>query len=277
MAPAPDDPFCGNKWRKLKYNLADALATDPTPALLSFGGAYSNHIAALASAGRHLGLSTIGVIRGEEVQNPTLDRARADGMQLHFVDRATYRRKQEDHFCQELQQRFGPNLQIIPEGGSNARALPGCRELGKELLAQTDDPPTHILLACGTGGTLAGLALGLAEAPPQLLGVSVLKGDFLRAAVQDILLEADYTDPGNWRILTDFHHGGYARRPPELIEFIYRFHAEFGIRLDPIYTGKVAWALEKLIEQNYFPAGSRIVLIHTGGLQGAQDLWGVNH
>jgi 1-aminocyclopropane-1-carboxylate deaminase len=274
LAPAPDDPFCGNKWRKLQHNLVDALTEPPTPTFLSFGGAYSNHIAALASAGRHFGLSTIGVIRGEAVSNPTLDRAHADGMHLHFIDRTAYRQKNNVEFQEELRQRFGGNLQFIPEGGSDIWAFAGCMELASELLTQLAEPPTHVLLACGTGGTLAGLSAGLSTIPTEVYGISVLKGSFLTEAIRQLFEESGVDDPHNWQVLHDFHHGGYAKRPPALIEFIHRFYREFGIRLDPIYTGKAAWALEQLITEDFFPAGSRIVMIHTGGLQGAQDLWG---
>jgi len=273
LGPTPNDPFCGNKWRKLQYTLLEVFSADPHPSVLSFGGPYSNHIAALASAGRHLGFPTIGIIRGEEVDNPTLARARADGMALHFVDRTTYRRKHEASFQDELRQRFGPDLVIIPEGGSNERALLGCAELAKELLHQMPEPPTHVFVACGTGGTLAGLALGLAGVPTQLIGISVLKGNFLTAEVRTLLASVSQPDPANWQILTNYHHGGYAKRSTELIDFIYRFERRFRIRLDPIYTGKLAWALEALITQGYFPTDSRIVFLHTGGLQGAQDLW----
>lgn len=261
LAPVPDDPFCGNKWRKLQHNLLAAKAARHTR-VVSFGGAYSNHIAALASAGKHLGIETIGIIRGEEVDNPTLSRAKADGMQLHFVDRTTYRCKNEAQEVARWTQQFAP-CYLIPEGGTNARALLGCQQLAKEVVAQLDQPPTHIAVACGTGGTLAGIIQGLPTST-RAIGVSVLKGNFMRKEVTSFL---GGTYP-NWDVYEQFHHGGYAKRSAELMAFIQAFRAQHGIQLEPIYTGKLFFALEELLRQGVFPSGSRVVGIHTGGLQG---------
>lgn len=263
LAPEPNDPLCGNKWRKLQYNLTLAKEAGHQQ-LMTFGGAYSNHIAAVASAGRHFGFQTIGVIRGELVSNPTLDRAEANGMQLHFIDRGSYRQKQDPAFLQTLTKRFGPSY-ILPEGGTNTDAFTGCAQLAQEILAQHSSKPTHLAVACGTGGTAAGLIDGLAG-NAALLGISVLKGGFMSKEINGHLeLLPNTTTP--WCVMDDYHHGGYALRSPALDDFIQRFYQEHGIVLDPIYTGKLFFALYDLLDQDYFPRGSDVVAIHTGGLQ----------
>ena len=271
LAPAPNDPFCGNKWRKLQHNLLRAQAQGATT-LVSFGGAYSNHIAALASAGQHLGMATAGIIRGEAVSNPTLARAQAAGMHLHFVDRPTYRQLTATPTWQALEDlKIFPGLDqagtyLIPEGGTNAAALPGCTALAREILQQTSHTPTHVAVACGTGGTLAGLIQGL-DGSSLALGISVLKGHFMTDTVAALLQQyTGQTWPG-WRVHETFHHCGYARSSPELAAFIQNFYDRHGILLEPIYTGKLFYALEQLLEAGFFPEGSRVVGIHTGGLQ----------
>ncbi|MBC6610223.1 1-aminocyclopropane-1-carboxylate deaminase/D-cysteine desulfhydrase [Hymenobacter sp. BT507] len=258
----------GNKWRKLKYNLLEAhrLGHDT---LLTFGGAYSNHLAAVAAAGPLHGFQTVGVVRGEPTLplNPTLAGAQAHGMQLRYLDRATYRRKTEPEVLAELLQEVGPAY-VIPEGGSNALALPGCAELVAELAAKTDFD--YLCVACGTGGTLAGLLTGLAGTR-QAVGVAALKNaDFLRADI-DALTHADtgatYT---NWQLHTSYHLGGYAAYSAELMAFIRQFQTRHGVLLDPLYTGKLLYAILDLLEQDYFAPGSTVVAVHTGGLQGWQ-------
>jgi 1-aminocyclopropane-1-carboxylate deaminase len=256
----------GNKWRKLKYNLAEArrLGHDT---LLTFGGAFSNHIAAVAAAGRLQGLRTIGLIRGEETQplNPTLARATADGMQLHYLDRTTYRRKQDPEFLAELLHETGPAY-LIPEGGSNPLALPGCAELVTELA--TEIAFDYLCVACGTGGTLAGLLTGMAG-QGQVVGVAALKGgEFLRTNINQLTQAATGRTYPNYDLRTDYHLGGYAHFSPELLRFIQEFEASYGVLLDPIYTGKLLYAIFDLLRQDYFAANSTVVVIHTGGLQG---------
>lgn len=262
----PDLP--GNKARKLKYNLVAAREQGHTR-LLTFGGAYSNHLAAVAAAGRLHGFETVGLVRGEEHTplNPTLARCVADGMQLHYLDRTTYRRRAEPEFLAEIQQQFGPTY-LLPEGGTNTLALRGVAELIGELRQHTDFDA--VAVAAGTGGTLAGLALGLAEAdyPARALGIAALKGaSFLQTEV-DALTQAtiDQTLP-NYELHLDYHFGGYAKLPPELRTFIQQFEVEFGVLLDPIYTGKLLVGVLDLIERGHFAPGSTVVAVHTGGLQ----------
>lgn len=261
-----DQAFCGNKFRKLKYNLL-AAREKGYDRLLTFGGAFSNHIVATASAGRWFGFQTIGVIRGHPPPdgNASLRYAKACGMQLHYVDRGAYREKTTDDFLLALRRQFG-DYYLIPEGGSNTLALPGCKELGEELLRQCQVRPLYVALACGTGGVLAGLLQGL-TGNVQVLGFSALKGSFLTAEVNKLLGPAA-SRLTNWHIQNDYHFGGFAKFTPELIHFINQFKRQYGIALDPIYTGKLLWGVLDLIEQNYFPAGAQIVAIHTGGLQG---------
>ncbi len=257
----------GNKWRKLKYNLreADRLGHDT---LLTFGGAYSNHLAAVAAAGRLTGRRTVGIVRGEELAerplNPTLARARTDGMELRFIDRATYRRKHEPEVLADLLRETGPAY-VLPEGGSNALALPGCAELVAEVQALT----TFDVLAvsCGTGGTLAGLLTGLAG-QHQALGFAALQGaDFLRADIDQLTQQATGRTYANWELRTDYAAGGYARLTPELRQFIIDFRQRHGILLDPIYTGKMMAGLFDLVEKGHFARGTTVVAVHTGGLQ----------
>jgi 1-aminocyclopropane-1-carboxylate deaminase/D-cysteine desulfhydrase-like pyridoxal-dependent ACC family enzyme len=262
----PDLP--GNKARKLKYNLAAARAQGHTR-LLTFGGAYSNHLAAVAAAGGLHGFDTIGLVRGEEHTplNPTLARCVADGMQLHYLDRTTYRRRAEPAFLAEMQQQFGPAY-LLPEGGTNALALRGVAELIGELRQHTDFDA--IAVAAGTGGTLAGLALGLAEAnyPARTLGIAALKGaSFLQTEVDALTQVTIGQTLTNYELYLDYHFGGYAKLPPELRAFIQQFEADFGVLLDPIYTGKLLFGVLDLIERGHFAPGSTVVAVHTGGLQ----------
>ena len=256
-----DQAFCGNKWRKLKYNLITAREQGYS-SLLTFGGAFSNHIAATASAGKLFGFNTIGIIRGEKVLplNPTLDFATGCGMKLHFWSREAYRRKDDPEVLAQLQEQF-PQAYIIPEGGTNAFALRSCAELAEEILAQ--ETVDYICLSCGTGGTLAGVIQGLAGRA-FALGFSALKGDFHKVEVQQ-LLGANGFD--NWAVATEYHFGGYAKTPPELLEFLVEMK-KYDLPLEPIYTGKVMWGVLDRARQGYFSAGSRICVVHTGGMQG---------
>ena len=258
----------GNKARKLKYNLQAAHAAG-YKSLLTFGGAYSNHLAAVAAAGRLYGFATTGLVRGEEQPplNPTLAGCVAAGMRLHYLDRTTYRRRAEPEFLAAMQQQHGPAY-LLPEGGTNALALRGVAELIGELRQQTAFDA--VAVAAGTGGTLAGLALGLADAgyAARAVGIAALKGgDFLRADINALTLAATGQVLANYEVHTGYHFGGYAKLPPDLRAFIRQFEADYGVLLDPIYTGKLLYGVLDLIAQGHFAPGSTVVAVHTGGLQ----------
>ncbi|MEZ0484074.1 1-aminocyclopropane-1-carboxylate deaminase/D-cysteine desulfhydrase [Fibrella aquatica] len=259
----------GNKWRKLKHNLLEASRSGFTT-LLTFGGAYSNHLYATAAAGRVFGFQTIGIVRGDELAhkplNPTLAFCREQGMTLYFVDRATYLRAEDPAFLAELQVRYGP-CYTLPEGGTNALAINGVAEIMPELHEQLGKWPTVVAAAVGTGGTLAGL-MQAAPSTVQVLGVSALK-----VPEQSVASFAGLPGvlPPNVTICTDYHHGGYARTTPELLRFIRDFECRTGIQLEQVYTGKLLFALYELARQGCFPDQARVVAIHTGGIQGRSD------
>ena len=251
----PDVP--GNKWRKLKYNLAAAKEQGYTR-LLTFGGAFSNHIRATAAAGRHFDFETVGVIRGEEhlPLNDSLAYAVSQGMRLTYMDRGTYRRKAEPDVLADLMDDLGP-CYILPEGGSNGLAVRGCTELPAEIDIDFD----VICCACGTGGTLAGIAAGLQRDTQRALGFAVLKGgQFLDAEVRR--LQAEYgTVTTNRSIDYDFHFGGYAKRKPALNEFIADFKARHDITLDWVYEAKMMYGLFERIREGAFSTGTTVVAV----------------
>ena len=254
----------GNKWYKLKYNLL-AAREQGFGTLLSFGGAYSNHIHALAGAGAEYGFNTIGVIRGEEHSplNPTLQFAVDHGMQLHYMNRLDYRRKDSAEIIDRLRAEFG-DFYLIPEGGSNGLAVQGCAEIIDDI----DQAFDVIACACGTAGTLSGLIAGL-QGQRQALGVAVLKGaGFLGDEVRSLLSESANQQHENWQINLDYHFGGYAKTKPELMEFMRRFEAAHAVPLEPVYTGKLMFGLYDLIAANHFQRGQTVLALHTGGLQG---------
>ncbi|MFF4173395.1 1-aminocyclopropane-1-carboxylate deaminase/D-cysteine desulfhydrase [Streptomyces sp. NPDC001744] len=259
----PDLP--GNKWRKLAPNLR---AADGRP-LLTFGGAYSNHLRAVAAAGRLLGFPTVGVVRGDELAgrplNPSLARCAADGMRLEFVDRATYRAKNDPAVLAALLERTRADAYVVPEGGSNALAARGCAELGRELAGAADT----VAVACGTGGTLAGLAAGLAPGQ-RALGVPVLKGGFLGGEVRALQEEAFGGPRGDWSLDERFHGGGYARVSPVLEEFTRDFEERHELAIERLYVAKMLHALVTLAEEGAFPEGTRIAAVVTGAPDGGQ-------
>jgi len=251
----------GNKFRKLKYNLIEAKAQGLI-SLLTFGGAYSNHIAAVAAAGLECGFQTIGIIRGEELadkipDNPTLRQAQNLGMKLHFISRSDYRRKTDVDFIEQLKQQFGV-FYLIPEGGTNQLAVQGCEEI---LTAQDKQYFDYICCAVGTGGTIAGI-INSTSNTQKTLGFPALKGDFLFNEIRQ------WTTRSNWDLCLDYHFGGYAKTTPELLQFIQQFQQKTDIEIEPIYMGKMLFGIFDLVEKGYFPANSKILAIHTGGLQG---------
>ena len=261
--------FGGNKWRKLKYNLIYARENNFNT-LLTFGGAWSNHIYATAAAGKHFGFNTIGIIRGEqsEIPSETLLFAEKCGMHLHYISRSEYRQKNKNNFLQAIRKKFN-NPYILPEGGSNALAIKGCEEIIDEINLVMNGSFNTICCASGTGATLAGL-INKIKAQQAAIGFSALKnGDFLINDVNSFLLEEKTKSiANNWRIETEFHFGGYAKINPRLINFIQSFQEQYNIPLDAVYTGKMFYGLLSLIKRKHFPPGSKIIAIHSGGLQG---------
>ena len=254
----------GNKFRKLKYNFKTALL-EGHQTLLTFGGAYSNHIAATAAAAKESGLRAIGIIRGEELgqnlqqtlsENSTLNFAASCGMQLHFVSRSDYRRKTSEEFLQDLKKQFG-KFYLVPEGGTNALAVKGC----EEILSEEDRKFGIICCSVGTGGTISGLINASAKGQ-KVLGFPALKGDFLTHEVEK------FSKKNNWELITNYHFGGYAKVDARLIDFINEFRREYGVQLDPVYTGKMMFGIFDLMRNKTFKENTRILAIHTGGLQG---------
>jgi len=259
----------GNKWRKLKYNLI-AAQQQQHDTILTFGGAYSNHIAATAAACRLVGMKSIGIIRGEELskkENRTLRKAADDGMRLKFISRENYRRKTEAAFLETLGKQF-QKFFLIPEGGSNELGIKGCAEIMNEVQEQFD----FICVACGTGTTMAGI-LSATHHKQNVIGFPAFKsGEDLEKVLQQ-LLNTDNNTADSCELMSDYHFGGYARHTPELLQFIRSFKAKHQIELDFIYTGKMLFGVYDLIQKDFFPSGSKILAIHTGGLQGNQSIW----
>lgn len=252
----------GNKFRKLKYNIAEANLLKKST-LATFGGAFSNHIAAVAYVGWSLGFQTMGFVRGEEletVSNPTLDFARQKGMQLFFISRETYRIKdtsvleKEHHLKKE-------DIYWIPEGGTNDLAVKGCEEILNEETRDFD----FICTSVGTAGTMVGLINSL-QKHQKVLGFPALKGGFLP---KDICKFANHS---NWELIESYHFGGYGKIDVSLITFINHFYQTYHVPLDPIYTGKMLFGVMDLIKNQYFPNNSKILIIHTGGLQGIKGM-----
>ncbi len=249
----------GNKYRKLKYNL-EAAAASGHKTLMTFGGAFSNHLHATAAAGKPYGFKTIGLVRGEELGekplNPTLAQARKWGMKLIFISREEYRLKADPDYVRTLIQQYGPAY-VLPEGGTNELAVRGC----SEILVQADQEFTHICCPVGTGGTLAGLSRS-AQPGQRVLGYPALKAPELRKELES------WISGENWELVSDYHFGGYGKINMELIGFINDFKVETGIPLDPVYTGKMLFGILADVRRGRLSAGSRVLAIHTGGLQG---------
>ncbi len=254
----------GNKLRKLKYNILHAkeLGHDT---ILTFGGAYSNHIAATAFAGNAYHFKTIGVIRGDELaknweSNPTLKLAGELGMQFKFITREAYRKKDDQALIDGLKTEFG-RFYWLPEGGTNALAIKGCQE----IVSDCDYDFDIICCAVGTGGTIAGIING-SHTRQTVLGFPVLKGDFSKEDIRK------FADKENWKLQNGYHFGGYAKVSGELINFMNDFHEKTQIPLDPIYTGKMLYGIMHMIENDHFKSDTKILAIHTGGLQGIQGM-----
>lgn len=244
----------GNKWRKLKGNVQYALQAGYT-GIATFGGAYSNHIYASAAAAKYAGLKAIGIIRGDELHpnsSPTLQFAHQMGMEFHFVSREMYRQKQLDSHLQD-------SFFFIPEGGTNEYAFSGVAEMVAEI--EKLCVPDFYICAAGTGGTSAGI---VSATDQQVIAVSVLKGGFMQNEIRRWIPENKWNQLLTW---DDFHAGGYARVSTELRTFVSQHNQQETFPIEPIYTGKMIAAFLQQVENEYFPIGSTIVLIHTGGLQ----------
>lgn len=253
----------GNKWRKLKYNLTRAAELG-SETLLTFGGAYSNHVRAVAAAGARFGFQTIGVIRGEEhlPLNDALSFAAGHGMRLVYMDRSTYRAKDTAPVIEALRQRFG-SFYLLPEGGSNELAVHGCAELPAEI----DVPFDVICCPVGTGGTLAGIAAGL-NVGQQALGFSVLRGgQFLADDIARLQVATYGKVSVNWTINCDFHAGGYAKRNTDLDLFAKDFADRHGMLLDWVYVAKMMWGIFSLTERGAFSRKTTIVAVITGPMR----------
>jgi 1-aminocyclopropane-1-carboxylate deaminase len=259
----------GNKWFKLKYNLLEAKEKNFTT-LLTFGGAYSNHIYATAAAGNFFGFRTIGVIRGEErlPLNATLSFAVQQGMQLVYLNREMYRQRNTLALEEYLRQSFG-EVFIIPEGGSNLNGVRGCTEIIARAAFN------HICVACGTATTLAGIALSLHEGQRAIAFPVLKNGAFLAQEIESLLtnylasnLPSPYSSPASWELVCDYHFGGYAKVNDELLLFSQQFTQEHGVPLDYVYTAKMFYGVMDLLQQGFFCEGDSLLLVHTGGLQG---------
>lgn len=263
-------PFIsGNKYRKLKYNILKAKEQEKKT-LLTFGGAFSNHISAVAFAGKEYGFKTIGIIRGDELGNDlektlqhniTLSTAKDHEMQFKFITRSDYRLKHTSKFITDLRKEFD-DFYLVPEGGTNELAIKGC----EEILKPADEEFDVICCGIGTGGTISGL-INSAKAHQKVLGFPALKGDFLQKEVEQYTIQNK-----NWSLIKDYHFGGFGKINEELINFINHFKQETTIALDPIYTGKMMFGIVDLIKNGYFKKGTKILAIHTGGLQGVQGM-----
>lgn len=258
-------PFIsGNKWRKLKYVIQSALATEKKH-LVTFGGAWSNHLLAAACAGATFGLKTTGFVRGDAVSNPNLSLCKLYGMELRFIDRTRYRDKPPIY---EQYAADNPDTYFVDEGGYSLDGAKGCAEIIDELVDTYD----YIFCACGTGTTIAGLNEGCARhgLDTEIHGIAVLAGgDFIRDAAAKL---SPQTTQDRLHIHTDYHFGGYAKTKPVLNTFIKQFTSTTGILIEPVYTGKLLYGVFDLAEHDYFEAGARILIVHTGGLTGILGL-----
>ncbi len=255
----------GNKLHKLKYNLQKAKQLN-CDTLISFGGAYSNHIAALSIAGKEQGFRTLAYIRGDELKNTpekwshTLKEAHKYGMEFVFLTRQDYRKKNSDSFLKNLSQQQ-PNAYIIPEGGTNSLAVKGFKETINHLDIQCPEW-THLFTAVGTGGTLSGLSK-YANEKQKIQGVATLKNaGYLEEDIGKL------TPKKNWQLLTEYHGGGYAKNNPQILDIQTWFEQNFNVLLDPIYTNKMVFGFMEELRKDNIAENAKVILYHSGGLQG---------
>ena len=260
-----DYGLSGNKWFKLRENLRMARSSGKS-AILTFGGPYSNHLLACAAACRHFGFDSIGLVRGRyPADTPSLEQAACLGMVLHRLDKASYARKAEAEFLQQWQQRY-PEAWMVPEGGANSYGVEGCRSI---LDWAAPQQYTHICCSLGTGTTMAGLL----NHPCRAIRIgfpAMRRGNYLLQELQPYLQHPE--NLSKLVLMEEYHFGGFARKTPELTAFMNCFFHSYGIGLDFVYTGKMAYGVFDMIERGFFPKGSRILMIHTGGMQGNRSL-----
>ena len=256
----------GNKYRKLIFNLL-FLKENKYESVITYGGAFSNHIHAVAAAGKLFDIKTIGIIRGEEPKkwSPTLQFARTNGMELHFINRQTYSEKKA-----HLQFNAPEKNYLIPEGGTNGLAIKGCQAIVNETTKQINEPINHWMVCCGTGGTAAGMISALNTKQSHLTAFQILKGKGMYQTIDQLLKSNNHVPLDNWTINDSYHFGGYAKWDNELITFMNDFKDRHGIALDPIYTGKMMYGIFDKVAKGEFAKGAVIVAIHTGGLQGVE-------
>ena len=254
----------GNKWYKMKYNIAEMLELGKDT-LLTFGGAYSNHLHAAAYAGKVFGFKTIGLLRGEEhlPLNETLKSSMDNGMQIHYVDRTTFRKRDTSEYLDEIKNKYGDTY-ILPLGGTNKIALKGCAEIVDNIEVDYD----YICSSSGSGGTFAGIVAGLNGSRKGIVFPALKGGEFLGDVISELVLEYTGKQFQNWSVNTDYHFGGFAKLTKELVEFTKEFEKLNGFELDYIYTNKMMFGIAELIKSGYFKSGETIVAIHSGGLQG---------
>ncbi len=258
----------GNKWYKMKYNIVEMKKLG-IKTMLTFGGAYSNHIHAAAHAGKIFGFKTIGLIRGEEHirLNSTLQAAVDDGMELQYVDRTTFRKRETEEFLKSIRERFG-NVYILPVGGTNKIALKGCKEIVEQIEVDYD----YICSASGSGGTFAGIIVGLNGNKRGIAFPALKGGEFLEDVISDLVSEYTGKTFSNWQLNTDYHFNGFGKLSKELIDFTHEFNELNGFELDYIYTNKMMFGIADLIKRKFFKSGETIVAIHSGGLQGNEGM-----
>lgn len=271
-----DDIVSGNKWRKLKYSLLEAERRK-NEQILTFGGAFSNHLVATAKAGASIGMPTIGLVRGEELNensNSTLKTCVNYGMKLHFLPRSEYTLRNDKMYLEDLHQTY-ENTFIVPEGGANYWGVIGCQEIWKEL---PQDVFTHFFLAAGTGTTASGILAGLPE-NTKLTVISALKGDFMADAIRERLMYSFFDE--EWvaerlekmTTIDDTHFGGYGKMNDELLDFIKWVRVEFNLPLDCVYTGKAFFQLIKQVNDGVLTENDHVLFLHTGGLQGNAEFY----
>jgi 1-aminocyclopropane-1-carboxylate deaminase len=270
----------GNKWRKLEASLT-RIKQRHYKHVISFGGAYSNHLHALSYACAVLNIKFTAIIRGDYNNHltPTLRDMQHWGSTLHFVSKIEYKQRTDDHYCRSLLRQLQADYSI-PEGGSHVSSMHGVAAILSEIASQAPDI-SHIILPVASAGTLAGLITSKALPHVKLVGIGVLKGEGYLEGLVESLLRGKETSPHarEWEILHDFHHGGYAKKSDLLTRFVDNFNAYYekredykALAIEPIYSGKCFYALDTLLARGYFPINSKVLILHTGGLQGTRSL-----